>query len=168
MKFTTSEVFPVSKNRYMEIYLDPLFEQYILEHSNLKKRQILKENRDGDVLKRTVKVCSGVELPAVLKRTVGGQEMCYIEEATIYVAECRTDWLIEPNYLGHKIVASGHTIVHGRGDTQCEREIIGSIEVKIPFIGKVAEKFIIDSIKNTYKDTARLFKEYVRRIDSEN
>lgn len=162
MKFHTSHEFHVSPEKYMEIYLEKEFEKFIVANSSLKKRDVISEKKEGDIIIREIEICSGIEIPSVLKKVIGIGEPCYIEKTHIDVKNYTTNWTINPNYFQNKFKAFGDTKVVQTSKNLCERHISGTISVSLPFIGKIAENFIIESIKKTYAETARSFEIYLR------
>lgn len=161
MQFQVSHVFAVSRENYMRIYLDPDFERFIVDHSTLRTRTVIAESRDGMIIRRKLRICSGLELPAMLKKVAGFHDLCYTEEAVMNLETYETRWTILPDAFKDKITATGITVVHDRGADRCERSISGTIGVAIPFIGSMTESFIIESIKKTYRETAGLFEQYL-------
>jgi len=160
MDFSISHLFSVTAEQYMNIYLDPAFEQFIEAESSLKKRRVLSHEQKGPIILRDIEICSGIELPSLLRKVTGHHELRYIEHAVINLDKHETTWYIEPGYLSDKIKANGTTALSPAGPDRTERLLRGSVIVSIPFLGRIAENFIIDAIKNAHNETAKLFDEF--------
>ncbi|MBN2384216.1 DUF2505 family protein [bacterium] len=160
MDFSTSQEFSVSIDDYLKVYFASDFEQFMTGQASFKRRKVLDMVQQGPIIKRDLEICSDIELPALLKKVVGNHELSYIEHSITDLERYETRWQITPNFLVDKIKASGITTLRPLGPGRTERVHQGSVVVSIPFIGRLAENFIIEAIRTSDQETAHLFSEF--------
>ena len=95
------------------------------------------------------KVVAGGEIPPAARKVLSEEMLTWVEPSTFDPTTHSIAWSIDPMVMKDKFQRSGTwQLVGENGGTK--RIIEGSISIKFPFVGKVAEAFIINELKKNY------------------
>ncbi|MCA9580427.1 MAG: DUF2505 domain-containing protein [Myxococcales bacterium] len=129
------------------LYLEALnfrgFEQLALERSE-----------DGRVT-RAVRTVPQDEAPAAVKKVLGG-EFFYREEGSFDPEKKIWSYRVIPSQMASKVDIHGEYWLEDKGGGKSERICTVDLNVKVPFVGKVAEGFIEGQTRRSY-DLAETF-----------
>jgi hypothetical protein len=152
-----------------------LFEKY-LNHPELiamlkgmpgfRSRDLIERKDDPDgIIHWTFRVVAGGDVPASARKVVT-EDMLTWDEVTRFVPQEHTIyWRIRPLKDRIKDILNSHGTWKLVPDGQGTRRIIdGHIEVKIPFVGKVAEAFLASELKRNYDVEPDLQRKFYRMM----
>jgi hypothetical protein len=117
-----------------------------------RSRDLIDQKNDPDgVIHWTFRVVAGGDIPASARKVVN-QDMLTWNEVTRFVpGEHTIHWRIVPVKDSIKGILDSWGVWRLMPDGQGTKRIIeGSIDVKIPFVGKVAETFLASELKRNY------------------
>jgi len=149
----------ISPDRWFEIYLDDGFNEELERRLDVKSRKVLESKQDGDIVRRRVKMEPNV--PGMFQKFVK-DGMSIEEQSTVYLDRHHVDWTTIPSMGGDKFKSSGTLEVAAQGDG-CRRTLKGTVEVKIPLMGKKIEKKILETIHQSYEIATALMKDWHAR-----
>lgn len=150
------------------------FEKH-LNHPNLNdaldampafRSRTLENERDlGDgVTEWSFRVVAGGQLPKPAQKIVKGDMLSWLEVSKFVPSEHCIYWRIEPDAFKGKFEGSGTWKLEDKaGGTR--RTIEGTISVKIPIVGKIIEKFLVEEMKKNYDVEPRLQREFYATMD---
>jgi hypothetical protein len=152
--------FTCSPERFWEVFFDDAFNAALNPRVGLRERRFL-ELEDTPTHKHwKVLALPERELPGFVKAFVSG-ELGYVETASFDKVANRIDCKVEPTLMKEKIeIASTYTletIAPGR----LKRSYVGSVNVKVPLVGRKAEEFIIRDMSASYDKTAVFTNEWL-------
>jgi hypothetical protein len=148
------------EHEFKDIPVD-LFERY-LNHPELigmlgampafRSRDLVdKKDLGGGVVNWRFKVVAGGDIPASARKVVSEEMLTWYEDTKFVPNEHTIYWEITPlaESFRSKLESRGiWKLIPQGNDTR--RIIEGSITVKIPIVGKVAEQFIANELKRNY------------------
>ncbi len=150
--FSLEHDFPsISLEKFIAYLNDPKLNSLLEKELDFHERTLIKrlENKNGDVEWHFLVRKKG-ELPKALKKIISEQSLAWIEKSRYVAQEKCIYWEINPESQLLKFHGEGVWQLSKRGKG-CKRIIEGRIEVNIPLVGKIAEAFIVNELKNTYE-----------------
>lgn len=147
----------------------PTFEKY-LNHPQLNEKlagmpafrsRVLEEKieqSNGEIIWR-FKVVAGGNLPPTIQKILSEEMFAWWEESHFYPEEHCIRWSISP--LFKQVSFSGAGIWRLEKEGKGTRRVIeGEISVKVPFVGKLVENYLISELKRNYEVEPRLQTEF--------
>ena len=150
----------MTEDQWFQIYLDDDFNRELEARLDVKERKVLSSEQDGDIVRRKVKMVPNI--PAAFKKFVK-DGMSVEESSTVYLDRHHVDWSTHVGMAADKFKSAGVLYTQPAGDG-CRRVIEGTVEVKIPLVGKKIEKKIIETINQSYEIATALMKEWLAKI----
>ncbi len=115
-----------------------------------RSRELI-DKSDGENGKVTwrFKVVAGGEIPPAAQKVLSEEMLTWVETSTFDPQTHSIAWSIDPMVMKDKFSGSGTwQLLSEAGGTK--RIIEGNITIKFPFVGKIAEAFIINELKRNY------------------
>lgn len=153
MTFEFEHNFSVEPDTYLKVIGESAFDAFIARELSLRTREVVSEVREGDVLRRTLRVEPERDLPAPLLRVTGGRSLSYREHLVLDLKTATGSWSVEPDLLSGRLTASGTLRISAK-EGGCIRHLAGEVRVRIPGLGKLAERFIVAELERSYARSA--------------
>ena len=159
------------KHDFPGIELD-LFEEH-LNHPELvkelgampgmKSRELISEKKagNGDTLWQ-FKVVVDSKLPRAMEKIVSQEMMSWQESSRFSRPEHCIYWEMEP-FMGKTKFQSSGTWELSEYDEGTRRIINGEVSIKVPFVGKAIEAFMVSEIKKSYEVEPTIQLEFYQR-----
>ena len=158
-QFKIEHVWPVPR----DIVLQHILDEELADRCNEVIRSVTRErisvdrSDDGRVVQRfDVKANS---VPAAARRVLKPEMLEWIEESRWDPAAEKFTWMIETKIMKDKIKCSGELYYDDLGG-KTRRVVLGTIEIKIPLAGRIAEKVIVGSLRQSYEEASRVESTY--------
>ncbi|MEZ4254266.1 MAG: DUF2505 domain-containing protein [Polyangiales bacterium] len=153
VRMTLKHLFHTDPDTFWEkVFFDEEYNRRMyLEALGFRGFELLELTRhdDGRVT-RKVKTTPKEEVPGALKKFIGS-EIAYVESGSFDPAKKVWTYSISPSQLAEKVSIAGKYWLESRGPKQCERVCTVDLEVKVPFVGSVAEAFIEKQTRASYE-----------------
>ena len=162
MKETIINDFPVDLEGYLrKVLYNEELNTWLYKQINYKSRECLEQRETDQEIYRKVKLIPDREVPASIKKVMGGKHLEYIEETTYYKDKQRMTISNTPNILNKKFFFKGELKLVPIGDNSIRREFEMEVKVKIFGLGTIIEKFLFEQIKKGYAKGADLTIQYL-------
>lgn len=163
--FRLEHDFPEISLTKFEKYLNhPDLNRALAGMPSFRSRDLLEEQQlaSGDVLWK-FKVVAGGELPPAIAKLVSPDMMTWIETSHFKKDEHCIEFHIEPIKGKDKFEGGGtwRMIKDGKGT---KRIIEGTFNVKVPFVGKVFESFLVAELKKNYEIEPELQRQFYQSM----
>lgn len=149
---------------YWRVFFDETYNQELYRRIRVKERRILawKEDEAAGTIYREIRIYPERDLPGFLQKIVRG-DLGYVEKSTWYRDRNHLDVVVEPTLLSDKttIEADYDLVVLAPG--RLRRTFAGTMDVRIPLLGKKIEEFIIAEMTRTYEIAAEVTREWLAK-----
>ena len=161
MQQTITHIYPIAASRYwQELYFDKHFtEQLYLQGLGCLHFQLLAEGTFPDY-SRTIRSQPKLMVPKTLQKILG-PSLSYTEKGQLTLAENRYSFSITPSALANKIHISGTQCIRPTQENQTESTITIDFSVRMFGIGKIVEKFILQSTIENQQNAALFTKKWL-------
>jgi len=163
MTYSISQKFNMNIDDFIKLCFDKEHIFYLDKNLSIKKRVTLQEHKDKKIVLRRYKVFPERKIPKFLRPLISRKEIAYIEERVFYKDQNTLTFFITSCILPRKIRCSGSCFIQSLNSTCILREAKGELIVKIPVIGKLAEKFIIKDLVKSFEKSADLTNQYMKK-----
>ena len=150
MKVTHRHMLNIPKDKVIGFYTEDDFYEAKLRNSGALTIEIVeKEELPGNKLRKKVKVSEKSRLPSFIRKNDVDN---YTDDNILDLEAGTLTWKVTPSMMANKFKLSGKVEFHARGEDRCELVFNTAMEVKIPLIGRKAEKI---GLKNTEEEVKR-------------
>lgn len=122
--------------------------------------RIVDEQRDGAVVRRTLRVRSLTELPHVAARALGSRHVTYDMSTRFDPGLSRLDWSIRLPVLTDRVLVAGSTRIEPQAGGS-RRVVEGTVEIRLPVIGGRCEKIVVSEFQRSMEASAALAREMI-------
>lgn len=157
MRFEIRHSFPCTPEALWEIVDAPEFEERVGAITDTRRETVVATDDDG-VRVRRLKVSLKRDLPAPMRKVLGGDTISYDQETRRKLGTNELTWEITPMVLRDRFVGRGTTKVRATS-SGCERVITGELTIKVPFVGGAMEERLISDVRVSYDRAADLVRE---------
>ena len=157
MRFELKHTFDCDPETLWAITDDEAFEERVAEISD-STRVTVQANDDNGVRYRLRRITLQRDLPAAIKKVLGGDRIQYDQETWRPLNENKLRWKITPMVLGDRFTGEGTTRVVATA-SGCQRIITGDLTVRVPLIGSTMEKRLVDDVCASYERAADIIRE---------
>jgi len=157
MKFELRHAFACTPAELWAITDSEPFEQRLAALTDAR-RELLTERVENGTRYVKRRISMRRDLPAPMKKVLGGDEISYDQETWRPVDGDRLRWKISPRVLADRFVGEGTTTVRATAGG-CERIIAGDLSVKVPLVGSAMEKRLVDDVSASYERAAAVVRE---------
>lgn len=150
--FKLEHEFPSVPLDVFEKYLNHVeLNQMLASMPSFKSRDLIEEQTlDSGERHWCFKVSAGGELPPAVSKIASPELFTWLEKARFIPKEHALYFTIEPLTAKAKFEGSGKfSFSHNKNGTL--RVLEGNMNVKIPFVGKIVETFLINELKRNYE-----------------
>jgi len=150
--FQFEHEFPEISMELFEKYLNhPVLNKKLSSMPGFKSRDMLEEQKlpGGETLWK-FKVVAGGDVPASMQKLLPDNLLTWMETSRFVPNDHAIHWQIEPLIAKGKFEGKGSWALSKKGKGT-KRVIDGEISVKIPFVGKVIESFIVEQLRRSYE-----------------
>ena len=152
-----------------EIYQKYLVDEgalaYLREnHPEIRDVEVLENRAEDGKIYVKLKYTMEVSMPGPVKKALGGASHSFVADLILDTQNNTATLEFNPARLADKIKA-GAVITFKREGDHWIQHMDGDVTVKIFGVGRVVEKFIVDSFQNSYAIEARLRNEYAHRAE---
>lgn len=162
MQFRATHVFAgISAAAFEALYFDEAFNDALCRHARLK-RTLVSLTRDGNVLRRAVRIVPERTLPAPAAKLLGTEHFGYVEHVSYTYGALRGSWRIEPAVLADKVKSAG--TLHFEPEPEADgvrRVVAGDVAVKIFGLGGTIERFVVADVQKSYDEAATFTAQYL-------
>ena len=152
---------PVDAETAWTTILSEDFANQSYAHSDTTRELLSSEERNGTVF-MTVRVTVNKPLPPMAAKVIGGNQLSWIQEQIVDHSQKTMRWKIAIPKAA-KVQAFGSFSVKEDGDKSL-RVVDGDVQVKIPIVGKKAEKHICAQLEESYERSARFTQDWLSRL----
>lgn len=125
---------------------------------------LLDMKEDDAKITRKVKVQPATkDLPAPIKKALGGDALAYTEEGTFDKKTKKYSFKVVPSMLSDKTKVSGELWAEKLGDKKIRRMCKISVEVKVFMIGGMVEDRILKDLQSSYDDSTSATNEFIKK-----
>jgi len=142
-----THIFDIQLEEFLRITFNPTEEESkdLTELPNVKDREELERYEDEKIIRSKVRYFAVGSIPPAARKHVKPHMLSWIEHSTWDKAGLFWDWRIEPHFFKEYINCKGRMSLHDDGG-RTKRRTRGSIEIRIPLFGHIAERAIVSHL----------------------
>ena len=150
--FKLEHDFPSIPLDLFEKYLNhPELNALLAKMPSFKSRELLEsQTLENGEQHWCFKVTAGGELPPAISKLVSPETFTWLEKSRFVPKEHAVYFSIEPTLAKGKFESSGKW-THLKHQKGTRRILEGEMHVKIPFVGKIVENFLLSEFKRNYE-----------------
>jgi hypothetical protein len=119
---------------------------------------------DGKVVQRFEVKASADDIPAAARKVLPAAALQWTEESVWDPSTERFSWKIVTQVMQDKIHCDGSLYYENIGGGRTRRIVEGTIDIKIPLAGRMAEKVILGQLEKSYDDAGRAEEAYFKEM----
>jgi len=163
MEFKSSFPFDHSPEVVRDYLTDKEAIAYITKnHREISSLEVVKSQQEGDKLLVTLRYTMDVPMPGPVKKVMGDLNS-FLVDLILDTKNNKGSMEFTPAKMAGKIKAGGRIYFEPRGDKWIQT-IDGDISVSIFGVGKLIEKFFVDSFQRSFAEESRLRNEYINQV----
>lgn len=167
MEYTIEDTFDVSAPRFWEIFFDEAFNAALWPALDIDC-QVLKFERTGEGqalrIHRELRLTPKRELPRALQSIVSST-ISYVETDDFDASTQRMKTRTTPNFMADRIDNHGEFRLDVLGPDRVKRVWAGTCVAKVPLMGGRIENFLVDQIRDSYRETTVFTRNWIRDHD---
>ncbi len=121
------------------------------ELDNVTAWKVVREEEKDNVRTATKEWCAHAQIPKTLQAVITPKMLTWYEHSRWERANGIYKFEIEPFYLKEQIKVHGQTHFFPKGESQFGRTFEINVNIKIPILGPMAEKLVLDLLKTNEK-----------------
>lgn len=161
MHFKFEHEFDLDAASYWDLFFSEDYNKDLYAELKMKDRKVLEQKEEGGVLRRTVKLVPGKEVPAIFKSIVS--DMSYTEKNVYRKERSEMEVVVEPALMKDKFDLRAVYSVKPLGDKKVRRTFEGDVNIKIMLIGGKMEKYMVDELRESYETAARVTRKWIEK-----
>lgn len=127
--------------------------------SNVSARKVIELKREGKNFYRRTEWCVHGQIPKVAQKVVSAEMLTFIEESTWDGTDGIFKTRIIPHFLKGTLTCTSTSKWFAAGPAATRREYAGVVEIRLPIIGGLLEKTIVDYLKKNTEENAAMVAE---------
>ena len=151
MKLSINHRFSFGVERYLEIFFDPDFADFVRERIDVHEYRVISLERGKTHITRKTNIVPKVEVAPWLKRALKSKPIAYLEEMSHEVGSSVIRQEILPSVATKRIKISATITLEPLGPNACTRRGDIEISVKIPGVGSKIEAALAKSFSEGYE-----------------
>lgn len=161
-RFSIVHEFDADPATYWEIFWDEAFnaDQYARMHCG---RQLLLLRDEEAQRVRDQEIRPERDVPAVLRKILPKGALRYVEHGVFAKPAGPLDVRVQVPTLGERFQLHAVYRVDPLPAGRCRREFAGECSIKVPLVGGLGEKAVVDNMRETYETAARVQAEWIAR-----
>lgn len=128
---------------------------------NVNDRKIIEQKRDGKKMYSTVEWCVHGQIPPVAQKLVNPDMLTFTEKTVWDDDQQSFTTKIIPHVLKNQLDCNTVSMWERDKNGKTVRTFRGDLTIKIPIIGPLLEKTVVDLLKKNNDKNAELVKEYL-------
>jgi hypothetical protein len=140
--------------------VDSAFLRRMDELPKLGSAEVLRSERDGDVVHLAVRYLFQAELSSAVTRVVDPDKLTWVEESTCDLVAHSTTCAIKPDNYANLLQGSYDATIVAAGSGS-QRTITGQVKVRVPLLGGKVEKAIVSGLAENADAQATLLTSYI-------
>ena len=145
---------PCSEAQFWSLYADPDFQTVMLQEGlGYRRPEFHAVTDEGSVRTWSAVVTPSLDLPPAVAKLLGGS-MAYTETARVDRGAATMTLRHVTRALGEKLSLTGEIRTTGKGDDALTRHCVFEVEAKVFGIGRLLERTVEDSIRQSLDATA--------------
>ncbi len=141
---------PFSPARYLEIFFDPDFADFVRARAQVSEYKVESLVRSETHVARTIKIVPKVDLPGWLRRVLGGDRIAYLETMSHAIGSNRIEQVILSSVLTERIDIRSTLTLEALPEGGCRRSARASIKVGIYAVGPRVEEQLLEIFRKGY------------------
>ena len=159
--FRFAHDFDIDAKGYWEIFFDDAYNVELYKRTKIKNRQVISQTDDGKVLRRTQRLTPDQELPGFIKSIIS--DVTYTEHDVLHRDRSEMEVVIEPAMMKNKFDFRAIYSVKPLAEGRCRRVFEGDSKVSVMLVGGQIEKYMIDEMRKSYDEAAKVTAEFIAR-----
>ncbi len=140
--------------------VDSAFLARMDELPKLGSAEVVRNERDGDVVHLAVRYLFQAELSSAVTRVVDPDKLTWVEESECDLAAHRTTCVLKPDNYANLLQGSYEATIAAAGSGST-RTITGQLKVKVPLLGGKVEKAIVGGLSENADAQATLLSSFI-------
>lgn len=163
--FKLEHEFPkISLERFEKYLNHPKLNEILSKMPGFRSRDLIEEKQhDSGEIEWRFQVVAGGNVPPAVQKIISPDMFTWIESSRFVPKEHCIYWEIIPTLARGKFEGKGSWQLSKKGKGT-KRIIEGEVAVKIPFVGKVVESFIVSELKKSYEIEPQLQQQFFEQI----
>lgn len=129
---------------------------------NVKEREEVERYEDDKVVRTVVRYFAIGFIPPEVRKWLKPHMLSWLEHSSYYKEGKYWEWRIEPHFFKNMLDCRGKMSLHADG-ARTKRITKGHIDIKLPLVGHLGEKLIIDHLKQNFAAENKMFHDTLRR-----
>jgi len=161
-RFSIAHDFDCDPATYWDIFWDEAFnaDQYAQMSCG---RTVLVLREEADRRLRDQEIRPERDVPAVLRKLIPRGAVRYVEHGTWKRPVGPLEVDIKVPAAGERFAMTALYSVTDLGGGRCRRQFAGECTIKIPLVAGMAEKTVIDSMRESYETAAKVHRQWIAR-----
>lgn len=166
-KFRFTHHFDVSADMWVYACLNPPpgDGDLLKKLDNIQDREEIEKVECDRFIKAKVRYCATGLIPKSLTQVIKPHMLSWIEETIFDKAGNFWTWNVTPNHFRNIIESRGKMSIIPEGERRCRRVTAGFISIGMPVLGELAEKVILDHLRNNINQEYALFSKTLENYD---
>ncbi len=148
MKYHAKDIIDGPLDKVVEICLDR--SRDVRVYTNVTKTKVVKSERKGNKLRVVVETLANGDIPPKLRKLLSPKMLTWTEEGEFDFDKYEYKYRVKTHYFSDLTKITGH-FKYYEEDGKTVRELDGEIKIKIPILGRIAEKKIVEVQKENLK-----------------
>jgi hypothetical protein len=164
MKFKFEHTFPVDVDRLEKAMFNPELPAFLKKKmSSLKEMEVLERNESDSAIERRVRYVPEPLIKKVGPKKVPPEAMIWVEESRYDKSTRRMSFDNVPTHpqVVKLMTNTGTITLAPTSGGQSRRTMEGELKVKVPILGRIAEKIIFKTARNVIEEEAAALKAFL-------
>jgi hypothetical protein len=140
--------------------VDAAFLRRMDELPKLGSAEVVRNERDGDVVYLAVRYLFQAELSSAVTRVVDPDKLTWVEESECDLAAHRTTCVIKPDNYANLLQGRYEATIEPAGSGSA-RTVTGALKVRVPLLGGKVEKAIVGGLAENSAAQASLLTSFI-------
>jgi len=164
-KIEFTHYFDVPMDEFIRIVFNPSEDEIndLTKLPNVQGREEVERYEDDKVIRTIVRYYAIGFIPPAARKFVKPHMLSWLEYSTWDKSGMFWEWRNEPYFFKEIITCNGRMSVLAEG-ARTKRVTRGTLEIRFPVLGEMAEKIILEHLKRNFDSEVRMFHETQRRI----
>lgn len=163
MDIRCEHIIDIDAEEYFDkIYFNDEFNSQLFKDLGFKEREVVKQEDRGDTIYREVRQVPVRELPKVILKALGAEQLEYTEKGTYHKDRKMVDIEVVPSIKPDRIKVTGRFWIEPIEPGRCRRLFEMSVKANIFGLGGTIEKSIAEETRKSYDVSAEITARYIR------
>jgi hypothetical protein len=158
--FTLRQEFAAPVDTVEGALVNPELLTRMAELPKLGSAEVVRNERDGDIVKLQVRYLFQADLSASVTRVVDPSKLTWIEDSTVDLGAHHTTCLLRPDNYAN-LLEGGYEATIAAAGAGCVRTVTGHIKVHVPLLGSKVERAIVGGLSENSDAQTLLISEFL-------